>query len=200
MKTEVSIQLLKFCFQVFNCILLVSGTWDTGEDPGSDVDLRLSPVPLQVLGVSVLSCSLWILFSPGNLLNVLPSDEVGVVGLGLLLIGGSVLLVSLVGCIGAHGEKVLLLMVVSSVRALAATLTCGQLRDRAASSSPVPGSAHRAGPGSAVCGAVAGHPQRPGEPGRRRPAEKNVLAVFSESHSSCPLVRLDAAWMGRWTI
>lgn len=75
MKTEVSIQLLKFCFQVFNCILLVSGTWDTGEDPGSDVDLRLSPVPLQVLGVSVLSCSLWILFSPGNLLNVLPSGN-----------------------------------------------------------------------------------------------------------------------------
>lgn len=36
-------------------------------------------------------------------------------GLGLLLIGGAVLLVCVLGCIGAHSEKVLLLMPVSSV-------------------------------------------------------------------------------------
>lgn len=28
MKTEVSIQLLKFCFQVLNCMLMVSSNWD----------------------------------------------------------------------------------------------------------------------------------------------------------------------------
>ncbi|XP_003965830.2 CD82 antigen [Takifugu rubripes] len=85
MKAELAIQLLKFCFQIFNFIFLV-------------------------LGVSVLSCSLWILFSSGHLLNVLPSDEVRIVGTGLLLIGGLVVLVSVLGSIGANREKVLLLM------------------------------------------------------------------------------------------
>lgn len=33
MKAEASIQLLKFCFQVLNCILLVSGSWDTSRRP-----------------------------------------------------------------------------------------------------------------------------------------------------------------------
>lgn len=82
MKAEVSIQLLKFCFQVLNCTLLVSGTL-SGDDDGTEreADDDLSPVPvsvsvlLQVLGVSVLSCSLWILFSSENLLNVLPSGK-----------------------------------------------------------------------------------------------------------------------------
>lgn len=86
MKAQVSTQLLKFCFQVLNCILLVSGSWDTsGEDQGTSDDLCLSPVPpsvsvpLQVVGASVLSCSLWILFSSGNLLNIRPSGNAAVV-------------------------------------------------------------------------------------------------------------------------
>lgn len=43
-------------------------------------------------------------------------DEVRIVGAGLLIIGGAVLLVSVLGCIGAHREKPLLLMMVSTIR------------------------------------------------------------------------------------
>lgn len=86
-------------------------------------------------------------------------DEVRIVGVGLLVIGGVVLLVSVLGCIGAHREKVLLLMMVSTIRAHA--LMCCD--DITASSSSVPGAAHRAGPGSALCHAAAAHQQRQGE-------------------------------------
>lgn len=50
--------------------------------------------------------------------NVHP-DEVRIVGAGLLMIGGVVLLVGVLGCIGAHREKVLLLIMVSTIRAQA---------------------------------------------------------------------------------
>lgn len=95
MKAEESIQLLKFFFQVFNLILLVSGRWDTSRrsqdqrrkqiitsvsvPPCVSVPLSVS-VLLQLLGITVLSCSLWILFSSGNLLNILPSGNAAVFG------------------------------------------------------------------------------------------------------------------------
>lgn len=53
-------------------------------------------------------------------------------GLGLLLIGGLVLLVSAIGCVGAHSEKVLLLMAVSRTPARPAAAS---RHDAAASSS-----------------------------------------------------------------
>lgn len=87
-------------------------------------------------------------------------DEVRIVGAGLLLIGGLVVLVSILGIIGASREKVLLLMMVSNIRAQICAVSCD---DITASSSPVPGSAHRAGPGSVLYHAVAAHQQRQGE-------------------------------------
>ncbi|XP_051232820.1 tetraspanin-19 [Dicentrarchus labrax] len=85
MKLEVRIQLLKFCSQVFNCVFLA-------------------------LGLSVAGCAVWILFGTGSLLTIHPSDELRTVGAGLLLIGGVVLLVALIGCLGAAGEKRILLL------------------------------------------------------------------------------------------
>lgn len=87
-------------------------------------------------------------------------DEIRIVGAGLLLIGGLLLLVSVLGSIGAHREKVLLLMMVSTIRAQICAVSCD---DITVSSSPVPGSAHRAGPGSALYHTVAAHQQRQGE-------------------------------------
>lgn len=86
MKLEVKIELLKFCSDVFNCIFLA-------------------------LGLSLLGCAVWILFDRGNFLNILPSDELHTVGLGLLVIGGVVMVVSMVGCLGAHSENRFLLLV-----------------------------------------------------------------------------------------
>lgn len=45
------------------------------------------------------------------------AGEVRVVSLGLLVIGGVVMLLSVVGCVGAQSEKALLLKAVSSIRA-----------------------------------------------------------------------------------
>lgn len=87
-------------------------------------------------------------------------DEIRIVGAGLLLIGGLVLLVSVLGCIAANREKVLLLMMVSTIRAQICVVSW---YDITGSSSPVPGSAYRAGPGSALYHAVAAHQQRQGE-------------------------------------
>lgn len=87
-------------------------------------------------------------------------DEVLIVGMGLMLVGGVVVLVSVLGSIGASREKVLLLMVVSDLRAHMCAVSCD---DITASSSPVPGSAHRAGPGSALYHTAAAHQQRQGE-------------------------------------
>lgn len=91
-------------------------------------------------------------------------DEVRIVGAGLLLIGGLVLLVSIIGSIGANREKVLLLMMVSNIRAQTCwrAVSCD---DITASSLPVPGSAHRAGPGSALHHTVAADQQRQGDHG-----------------------------------
>lgn len=50
------------------------------------------------------------------------ADEIRVVGFGLLLIGGLVLLVSAIGCIGAQSEKALPLVAVSSIGTQAADL------------------------------------------------------------------------------
>lgn len=86
MKLEVKIELLKFCSVVFNCIFLA-------------------------LGLSLVGCAVWILFDRGNFLNILSSDELRTVGAGLLLIGGVVMVVSIVGCLGAYSENRFLLLV-----------------------------------------------------------------------------------------
>lgn len=86
MKLEVKTELLKFCLDVFNCIFLA-------------------------LGLSLVGCAVWILFDRGNFLNILPSDELRTVGGGLLMIGGVVMVVSIVGCLGAHSENRFLLLV-----------------------------------------------------------------------------------------
>ncbi|XP_073322935.1 CD82 antigen [Pagrus major] len=99
MKLEVKIQLLQFCSHVFNSVFLV-------------------------LGLSVAGCAVWILFDRGTLLTFLPSDELRTVGAGLLLIGGVVVLVSLIGCAGASGQNRLLLLVHLS---LLIVLVLGQL-------------------------------------------------------------------------
>lgn len=86
MKLDVKIQLLQFVSHVFNFVFLV-------------------------LGLSVAGCAVWILFDRGTLLTFLSSDELRTVGVGLLLIGGVVVLVSLIGCAGASGQNRLLLLV-----------------------------------------------------------------------------------------
>ncbi|XP_070690909.1 CD82 antigen [Pempheris klunzingeri] len=85
MKLDVKIQLLKFCAQLVNAIFLV-------------------------LDLNVAGCAVWILFSRGNLLAVLPSEELQTVGAGLLLIGGVVMVVGVIGCVGADRENRFLLL------------------------------------------------------------------------------------------
>ncbi|XP_078100433.1 CD82 antigen [Sander vitreus] len=88
MKLNVKIQLLNFCFQVLNFIFLA-------------------------LGLSVFGSGLWILFDRGSLQTVLPSVEMRTVGAGLMLIGAVVLLVTLVGILGAEKQiRVVLLLYV----------------------------------------------------------------------------------------
>ncbi|TDH11169.1 hypothetical protein EPR50_G00057910 [Perca flavescens] len=88
MKLYVKIQLLSFCFQVFNFIFLA-------------------------LGLGVLGSGLWILFDRGSLQTSLPSGELRTVGAGLMLIGAVVLLVTLVGILGAEKQiRVVLLLYV----------------------------------------------------------------------------------------
>ncbi|TMS01247.1 CD82 antigen [Larimichthys crocea] len=99
MKLEVKIQLLKFCSQVLNAIFLA-------------------------LGLSVAGCAFWILFDSGSLQTVLPSVELRTVGAGLLLIGGLVVLVSLIGCVGADRENRFLLV---TYMAFLIVLVLGQL-------------------------------------------------------------------------
>ncbi|XP_068425389.1 CD82 antigen [Clinocottus analis] len=86
MKLDVKIQLLNFCFEVFNFIFLA-------------------------LGFSVLGFGLWVLFDGGSLLTFNASDELRIVGAGLMLIGLVVLGVSLVGIVGAVREIRVLLLV-----------------------------------------------------------------------------------------
>lgn len=86
MKLEVQIELLKFCCAVFNIIFLV-------------------------LGLIVAGCGLWILFDSGSFLNILSSEELSVVAVGLLVIGGVVVVVSVIGCVGANNQNRLLLLV-----------------------------------------------------------------------------------------
>ncbi|KAM9353596.1 tetraspanin-19 [Symphorus nematophorus] len=64
----------------------------------------------EVLGLSVAGCAVWILFDTGSFLTVLQSVELRTVGAGLLLIGGVVLLVTVIGCAGADAENKLLLL------------------------------------------------------------------------------------------
>ncbi|XP_037310889.2 CD82 antigen isoform X3 [Pungitius pungitius] len=99
MKLDVKIQMLNFFFEVFNFIFLV-------------------------LGFSVCGIGLWILFDGGNLLNVDASDELRVVGAGLMLIGLVVLAVSIVGIVGAMKEIRVLLLVYMG---LLIALVLGQL-------------------------------------------------------------------------
>ncbi|KAL3064988.1 hypothetical protein OYC64_001096 [Pagothenia borchgrevinki] len=85
MKLNVKIQILNFFFQVLNFLFLA-------------------------LGLSVLGLGIWILFG-GTLLTVQPSDGLRTVGLSLLLVGGLVLLVSVLGFLGSEREiRVLLMM------------------------------------------------------------------------------------------
>ncbi|KAM6995515.1 CD82 antigen-like [Tautogolabrus adspersus] len=85
MKLQVKIQLLTFSSEVLNFIFLA-------------------------LGLSVFLCGLWILFDIGNLLTAHPSDELRTVGAGLLMIGGVVVVVSVVGCVSAVKENKILLL------------------------------------------------------------------------------------------
>lgn len=85
MKLDVKIQLLTFTSVVLNFIFLV-------------------------LGLSVLLCGVWILFDRGTLLTPQPSAQLQTVGVGLLVIGGVVVVVSLIGCVSAvTGNRLLLL-------------------------------------------------------------------------------------------
>ncbi|XP_024114287.1 CD82 antigen isoform X1 [Oryzias melastigma] len=86
MKLEVKIELLKFFFSFLNALFLV-------------------------LGLSVGGCGIWILLGSGSFLNVLPSDELQVVAMGLLMIGAVVVLVCLVGCVGSSSESRFMLVV-----------------------------------------------------------------------------------------
>ncbi|KAF7226491.1 CD82 antigen [Nothobranchius furzeri] len=86
MKLELKIELLKFCFSVLNSIFLI-------------------------LGLSVGGCALWILFDTGTFLYILSSEEMRVVAVGLLMIGGVVMLVSMTGCAAAICERRFLLLV-----------------------------------------------------------------------------------------
>ncbi|XP_056262022.1 CD82 antigen [Pseudoliparis swirei] len=86
MKLGVKIQLVNFCFQVFNFIFLA-------------------------LGCSVCGFGLWILFDGGDLLTIDASDELQIVGAGLTLIGLVVLAVSVVGIVGAVRDIRVLLLV-----------------------------------------------------------------------------------------
>ncbi|XP_068586052.1 tetraspanin-19 [Cebidichthys violaceus] len=86
MKLDVKIQLLNFFFEVFNFIFLA-------------------------LGLSVCGVGLWILFDGGSLLTIHASDELRVVGAGLMLIGLAVLAVSVVGIVGAAKDVRVLLLV-----------------------------------------------------------------------------------------
>ncbi|XP_042280958.1 CD82 antigen [Thunnus maccoyii] len=99
MKLEVKIQALRFCSTVFNCIFLA-------------------------LGVSVAGCAVWILFDRGSFLTVVSSVELKTVGAGLLVIGGVVMVVSVVGCLGAHSENRFLLLMYMG---LLIVLVLGQL-------------------------------------------------------------------------
>ncbi|XP_038568341.1 tetraspanin-19-like [Micropterus salmoides] len=85
MKLEVKIELLKFCSALLNSIFLA-------------------------LGLSVAGCGVWILFDRGSFLTAISSDELRTVGAGLLLIGGVVVVVSVVGCVGAGRENRFLLL------------------------------------------------------------------------------------------
>uniref|UniRef100_A0A8D3C748 Tetraspanin n=1 Tax=Scophthalmus maximus TaxID=52904 RepID=A0A8D3C748_SCOMX len=86
MKLELKIQLLRFCSVLLNAIFLV-------------------------LGLSVISCGIWVLFDKGSFLTILSSVELRTVAMGLLMIGGVVTAVSVVGCVGADGEHRLLLLI-----------------------------------------------------------------------------------------
>ncbi|KAM3614963.1 uncharacterized protein V6R79_021548 [Siganus canaliculatus] len=99
MKSEPKIQLLKFFSVIFNSVFLF-------------------------LGLSLAGCGIWILFSRTTLLNFLSSGDLHLVGAGLLLIGGVVLLVSVVVCVGAQRETrfLLLLYLGSAVLLLLAQL------------------------------------------------------------------------------
>ncbi|XP_041648746.1 CD82 antigen [Cheilinus undulatus] len=85
MKLDVKLQLLTFTSVVLNFIFLV-------------------------VGLSVLLCGVWILFDRGTLLTPQPSAQLQTVGVGLLVIGGVVVVVSVIGCVSAvTGNRVLLL-------------------------------------------------------------------------------------------
>ncbi|XP_049902032.1 tetraspanin-19 [Epinephelus moara] len=86
MKLEVEIMLLDYCFKLFIHMFLYLG--------------------LGLCGIGVI-----IVFFRVSLLNVLPSEELQIVGVGLLLIGGVALVVCIVGCVGAEKEKRVLLLV-----------------------------------------------------------------------------------------
>uniref|UniRef100_A0A3Q1G0C9 Putative tetraspanin-19 n=1 Tax=Acanthochromis polyacanthus TaxID=80966 RepID=A0A3Q1G0C9_9TELE len=89
MKLEVQIELLKFCCAVFNILFLV-------------------------LGLIIAGCGVWILFDSGSFLKILTSEgseDLRVVAAGLLVIGGVVVAVSVIGCVGVNKQNRFLLLV-----------------------------------------------------------------------------------------
>ncbi|XP_047453685.1 uncharacterized protein LOC125015775 isoform X1 [Mugil cephalus] len=89
MKLDVKIEFLKFFSAVTNTIFLV-------------------------LGLSVFGCGVWIEFGHGTFMNIFSSAELQTVAVGLLVIGGVVVTISIVGCVGASVENRFMLLVYCS--------------------------------------------------------------------------------------
>lgn len=89
MKLNTKVQLLKFSSTLLNLLFLA-------------------------LGLSVAGCGLWILFD-GSFISVASSssDDLWMVAVALLCAGGVLLVVSVVGCVGAQRESRVLLLSVS---------------------------------------------------------------------------------------
>nr|XP_057908925.1 CD82 antigen isoform X2 [Doryrhamphus excisus] len=85
MKLVVRVELVKFIFLVVNVFFLA-------------------------LGVSVAACGIWILFDTTSFIGAISSEELQMVGVGLLLIGIVVMVSGMLACFGACWEKRLLLL------------------------------------------------------------------------------------------
>ncbi|XP_054638316.1 CD82 antigen isoform X2 [Dunckerocampus dactyliophorus] len=85
MKLLVKVELVKFIFLVVNVFFLA-------------------------LGTSVAACGVWIRFDSSSFIGAVSSEELQMVGVGLLLIGILVMVSGMVACFGACWEKRLFLL------------------------------------------------------------------------------------------